>query len=310
MKTQFTRNRMSYLSNYRQNALMQLIAASAIGFILAYALYVIFLVLAPDQKIWVNGVQEGVTFHNTISPYIALQPFSGFLHKPWTLLTYPWAHSNFWHLLTNMLWLYCFGSVIQSLIGFKEIIPLYIISSLFAGSLFLIVNAFWPGMGGSMFILGALPGIMGFAFASITLAPRFRFYLGDRLSIPLWAVLAIFVVINLMSFSYTNISSLIVCTGAAFAGFCYIKLLRGGYKPGAFIYGVGNSIQSVFTPQQHPNGKIKGHRRKEALDLAKINEEHNLEESIDLLLDKINQKGYDSLTKEEKETLMNASRQR
>src|SRR5690606_24385840 len=139
MKTEFTRRKMGMLSNYNNNALIKLILASAIGFILAYSMYIIILVLAPNQQLLVNGVYQQVRFDNAISPYLALQPFQEFLPRPWIIFTYAWAHSGFWALLSNMLWMYCFGSVIQSLIGYKEILPLFIANYIIGGCIFLVV---------------------------------------------------------------------------------------------------------------------------------------------------------------------------
>lgn len=308
MRTEFTRQRRNLMSNYGQNALIQLIAASAVGFILAYAMYIIILVIAPNQQIEVDGMLEKVTFSNAISPYVALQPFKEFLHRPWTVLTYAWVHSGFWALLTGMMWLYCFGSVIQSLVGFKEIIPMFLFSSIIGGLVFIGVSAIWPNMGGNQMILGALPATMGFALGAITLAPKFRFYLGDRLAIPLWVVLAIFLGLNLLTLSNGNITTLAVCLSSALVGFVYIKLLQNGYKPGAWLYGSGNKIQHWFAPAEFNAKNPK--RRTEAFKKMQQTKTASPEESIDMLLDKINQKGYDSLTKEEKDMLMNASKER
>src|ERR1700748_745248 len=102
MKAAFTRSRMSRLSNYGQNALIQLIAALAVGFILTYGMYIIILVISPDQKILVKGMLQTVSPENAITPYVGLQSFKIFLHRPWTLLTYGWIHTSFWVLLSNM----------------------------------------------------------------------------------------------------------------------------------------------------------------------------------------------------------------
>jgi membrane associated rhomboid family serine protease len=309
MKTEFTRRKMGMLSNYNNNALIKLILASAIGFILAYSMYIIILVLAPNQQLLVNGVYQQVRFDNAISPYIALQPFQEFLHRPWIIFTYAWAHSGFWALLSNMLWMYCFGSVIQSLIGYKEILPLFIANYIIGGCIFLVVTALWPAIPGSRMVLGALPVVMGFAIASITLAPTFRFYLGDRLSIPLWVVLAIFLVLNIAGFSSGNITSLVVCSAAALVSFAYIKLLRSGRRPGLWFYKVGDTVQGWFTPKEFDPARFQKKRIEKFRSLHKEGHIVSKEESIDMLLDKINQKGYDSLTAEEKEMLMNASKE-
>ncbi len=308
MKAEFTRQRMNLMSNYGQNALVQLIAVSAIGFILAYAMYVIILVLAPEQKTLINGILEKVTFNNSVSPYIALQPFAEFLHRPWVLLTYAWAHTGFWNLLSNMLWLYCFGSVVQSLVGYKEIIPLFIFSYVIGGCFFLAATAVWPALQGSRMALGALPSIMGFAIAAITLAPKFRFYLGDRLSIPLWLLLAVYLILNILNFASGNVSMLLLCGASALTGFAYIKLLQSGYKPGNWWYNLGYNIQSWFSPKELQPGKTQK-KRTETFRQARQSPSASKQESIDHLLDKINQKGYDSLTPEEKETLYKASKE-
>lgn len=307
MKTEFTRKRMSLMSNYGHNALIQLIAASAVGFILAYAMYIIILVLSPEQSILVEGVLQKVTFHNAVSPYIALQSFQQFIHRPWILVTYAWAHTGFLNLLSNMLWLYCFGSVIQSLVGYKEIIPLYISSYIISGCIYLAATAIWPQLQGPAMALGALPSIMGFAVAAITLSPQFRFYLGDRLSIPLWAVLCLFLILNVLTFVSGNYGMMILCGAGGLVGFAYIKLLKSGNKPGAWLYRSGDKVQNWFTPDEFNEQK---HQKKRMETFKQIQgKSRTTEESIDLILDKINQKGYDSLSPEEKELLMKASKE-
>lgn len=307
MKAEFTRKRMSLMSNYGHNALIQLIAACAVGFILAYAMYIIILVLSPEQRILVEGVYQKVTFNNAVSPYIALQPFQAFLHRPWILLTYAWAHTGFLNLLSNMLWLYCFGSVIQSLVGYKEIIPLFIFSYVLGGCIYLGVTAIWPGLAEGGMALGALPSIMGFAIASITLSPGFRFYLGDRLSVPLWAVLCLFLILNVLNFISGNYGMMILCGAGGLTGFAYIKLLKSGNRPGAWLYRSGDQVQHWFTPDEFNEQK---HQKKRLETFKQIQHKSRTpEESIDMILDKINQKGYDSLTTEEKDLLMKASKE-
>jgi membrane associated rhomboid family serine protease len=307
MKATFTRSRMNRLSNYGQNALIQLVAACAVGFVLTYGMFVIIMLLTPDQKVLVNGALQKVTVQNTISPYIALQPFKVFLHRPWVLLTYGWAHASFWDLLSNMLWLYCFGSVIQSLIGFKEIIPLYIFAYLLSGCLFLGVSAIWPEIGSSALVIGAIPSIMAFAIAAITLSPGFKFYLGDRFSIPLWAILALYLILNVLVLIHGNYAMMILCGGGALVGFVYIKLLKAGHQPGGQMYRISEKIQSWFTPEEFNEGY---HQRRRMETFKQIQPKNKpTEESIDSILDKINMKGYDSLTAEEKEVLLKASKE-
>jgi len=313
MKTAFTKNNLNKLSNYGQNALMQLVAACAVGFIVSYILYVIILVISPNQQITVNGIPETVTFRNAISPYVALPPFQQFIHKPWTILTYAWIHTGpsigyaFFNLLSNMLWLYCFGSVIQNLIGYKEIIPLFIFSYILSGCLYLGVTAIWPDLSGGTMALGALPCIMAYAIGAITLTPQFKFYLGERLAIPLWGVLCLFLLLNIGVFSNGNYNMLILAAGGGLVGFTYIKLLKAGYQPGGVLYRVSEKVQNWFSPEEFNE---KYHQRKRQETFKQLTPRQKLhEDSIDSILDKINLKGYDSLTEDEKEVLMKASKE-
>lgn len=313
MKTAFTRNNKNKLSNYGQNALMQIVAACAVGFILAYIMCVIIIVMTPGQQMMVNGTMETVNFHNAISPHIALQPFAVFIHKPWILLTYPWAHtgpsifSGLFNLLSNMMWLYCFGSVIQNLIGYKEIIPLFIISYILSGCIYLGVTAIWPDLPGNTIALGALPSIMAYAVGAITLSPGFKFYFGERFSIPLWVLLAAFLLLNVAVFANGNYNMLILAAGGALVGFCYIKLLKAGHQPGGVLYRISGKIQGWVSPDEYNE---KYHQLKRQETFKQLQSKHkSSEESIDSILDKINMKGYDSLTAEEKDVLMKASKE-
>lgn len=307
MRTEFSRQRNNLIANYGRNAVMQLIVACGVCFILAYAMYIIFLVIAPDQKTLIDGAQQTVSFQNTISGYIGVQSFPAFLQKPWTLLTYPWAHQNFLQLLSNMLWLYCFGSVIQSLIGYKEIIPLFIISTLVSGIIFLAASALWPQLNLVLPYTGALPGVMTFAIGAITLAPNFRFYLGERLAIPLWLVLAVFLLINLLNFVPQQYGMLTLCLTAGVIGMSYIKLLQHGiFRPGQHLYNAVNNMLRSFSPNELRPARQP--RRTQALHKKHSPSEQVTAEYIDQLLDKINQKGYSALTAEEKDILLKASK--
>jgi membrane associated rhomboid family serine protease len=311
MKAEFTRRRMNLMSNYGHNALIQLIIASGVGFILANAMYVILLVISPGQHIMVGGESQMVTFDNAIRPYIGLHPFSEFVHKPWVILTYAWAHNGpylgFLKLLSNMFWLYWFGSVVQSLVGYKEVIPLFVFTYVLGGCVYLGVTAAWPEFPRSYMDLGALPSVMGLAIAAITLSPGFRFYLGERLSIPLWAVLTLFLILNILNFASGNYGMMVLCGASGLVGFGYIKLLKAGHRPGAWLYRSGDKVQSWFTPDEFNEEK---HQKKRLETFRQIQSKTRTpEESIDMILDKINQKGYDSLSAEEKELLMKASKE-
>lgn len=276
---------------------MHLIIACAVAYVLLQGVNVILIVLSSTPK---------TVFQDMVLPNIALQQWGGFIQRPWVLVTYFWMHASFLNMLSNMLWLYCFGSVIQSFVGYREILPMFILSSVVSGIAYMVVSFFWKGLPDTL-LLTSLPGVMAFAVGAFALIPSYRFFLTERFSIPIWLVLVIFLVLNVLTVS--NHYSLMILLGcAALAGAGYIWLLKSGYRPGVILYHSGNKLQSMVTPQEESSARM-GVRRNQAMKISKHQVlEHPSQEYIDTLLDKINQKGYKSLTTEEKETLMNASK--
>ncbi|MBK6382793.1 MAG: rhomboid family intramembrane serine protease [Chitinophagaceae bacterium] len=47
----------------------------------------------------------------------------GILSKPWTVLTHMFVHDNVWKVFANMLWLWCFGYIMQDMMGNKRLFP-------------------------------------------------------------------------------------------------------------------------------------------------------------------------------------------
>lgn len=81
---------------------------------------------------------------------------------------------------------------------------------------------------------------------------------------------------------------------SAFIGYIFIQQFKTGTDMGAWMYNMINGIQNVFNPPKKNNFKaIKSHK--------KLEDETQLK--IDNILDKINQKGYDNLSKEDKDFL-------
>lgn len=297
MKTQFYNQRNVFKAKYNHNAVMHLIIGCVVAYVLLQGFDVILLILSSSPK---------TVFAKEVLPNIGLQQFPVFLHKPWILFTYFWLHNSFLGMLSNMLWLYCFGSVIQSFIGYQEVFPMFFLSSIVAGICYLIISYFWTTIPDTP-ILTTLPGVMVFAVGAFVLVPHYRYYLTEHFSVPIWLVLAIFILLNVMTLgNQYAVIALVAC--AALSGAGYVWMLKSGYRPGRILYQSGNKIQAIVTPSNEiPVTKMV--RRNETLKISKHQIVNNpSQEYVDSLLDKISQKGYKSLTAEEKETLINASK--
>lgn len=292
-------NRRSSLSipGYSQNAVLQLIVACGVGFILYHITRVSMIVF---------GVPGAVAAAD-VDAFTALAPINEFKNHIWTLLTYGWIHRGFMEWLSNMIWLYCFGSVVQSLVGFRQVIPTFIYGLLLGGALFLLT---WliPGLHSTpISILTSNAGVMALAAATITLAPKYRFYIGESFSIPLLVVFGIYVALNGLVHA-THLPILMMCIGGLLAGYLTMKALQRGYRPGTWMYQITGSIGGSMTPDDYKPGRDK--RRQQVIQLTRQQMDKEVtQHRVDEILEKIHQRGYASLTPEEREMLMKASKE-
>lgn len=285
----------NYIPGYSKNAVLQLIVYSGTAFVIFHFIRIILLLTGYDPMVFVNSVEANV----------ALQHLDIFKSKFWTLFTYGWFHLGFWNLVSNMIWLYCFGNLVQMLVGYKQVIPLFVYS-LVSGGLFFLLSQFIPGRAFEIngFLLGPQAGLMGFAVAAITLTPRYRFFLTQTFSVPLLLVAAIFVGLMALG-TQGELPLLFLLAGGGLTGFVYIRLLRNGYKPGEWAYNLYGRLERTVTPDEQ--AKSKG--RRPILNRIYESKHDVTQKRIDEILDKINHKGYKSLTQEEKDILMRAGKE-
>lgn len=296
MSTVTRRSASFKIPGYGQNAALQLIVASGTGFIMYHLARVTLIVFgfSADEAI------------NTIIPFTGLSPIAKYPQHFWTLLTYGWVHNGFFEWVSNMLWLYCFGNAVQMLVGYRQVIPLYIYGLLGGGVVCLLAqlvpgNTFYQ----SFYLVSGQAGVMALVSGALTIAPGYRFYLGEHVSIPLVVVAAIYVCIAL--FTHTNPSMLTLSAGGLLTGFLTMSALKKGWQPGAWMYRLKGNANNWAAPKEGAFGERAGSRRNKVLDTFRSKSDLN-QQRIDDILDKINQRGYNSLTKEEKELLMQASK--
>lgn len=288
----------SYISGYSKNAVIQLIIACGTAFVTYQFIWAIMRLTNVSENDFVMMIKSNV----------ALYTLTVFKTKFWTVFTYGWMHNGFWELLTNMLWLYCFGNLVQILVGYKQVIPIFLFSILSGGIFFLLCQlipgaAFQPKYA----LMGSQAGLMGLMTAAVTLAPTYKFFIGDRLRISILVVAGIFLLLMVMN-SQLFMPQLFLLLGGGLTGWGYILLLRNGYRPGEWIYDGLNKISNWAVPDEATlrDRKDKKIRMEQMRKDAKF---QITQKRIDDILDKINQKGYNSLTTEEKEILNNAGKE-
>ena len=302
MSTQRKRSVLSYIPGYSNNAVLQLIIASGVAFVmLGISWGIIKIVYQGDDH----------NFNTYFISNIALPSLANFKTHWWTVITYGWFHFNgFWELVSNMLWLYCFGSVVQMLVGHRQVIPLYAYS-LITGGIFYLLAQSLPGEWGKIpqviGLLGPRAALMGMAAAAITLTPKYRFYLTETFSIPLLVVAGIFAALMILGSGFYLPIIILLAAGAG-TGYGYVRLLQAGYRPGEWMYRLKRKAESLVTPDENASWKKHNSRRNDMLNRYEPKQGIS-QKRIDDILDKILQKGYHSLSAEEKETLMRAGKE-
>jgi len=289
-----------YIPGYDNNAVLKLIfflAGSYIALAISWAIVMIVYIKADNFNIY-------------FVPNIALPRLADFSSHWYTLFIYGIFHfpNSFMEMLSNMLWLYCFGSVLQMLVGKKQIAPIFFFSLLIGGVFYLLAQLLPGGLGNCPpHIMGPRAGLMGICAAAVTITPKYRFYLTETFSIPIMAVAGVFLVLMLIGSGY-YLPVVAMMAGGALAGFLFIKLLQAGYRPAEWLYTIAHKLESMVTPNEQAIAKRNKVRRGTVLKNMGTQAANSTEKKVDDILDKILQKGYNSLTPDEKEVLIRAGK--
>ena len=280
------------------NAHVQLIIINVVVFLVLIVLYVFS--TASES----TGLFEAIYDQFTIPPKL-----QEFITRPWTILTYGFAHSiGIYHILFNMLGLYWFGRVFNEYLGSDKLVATYILGALAGGVLYLIMfntipyfvnNSNFPGM------VGASAAVFAILVAVATLLPDYSFYLLFIGPVKVKYIAFFYIVVSFLGSVGPNAGGNLAHLGGAFMGYVYVKQLQAGVNWGGWITSTLDWLKSLFSFKP----KVKVTYRKDEPSQKKPGGPNKAsQEEIDHILDKISDRGYESLTKEEKEKLFNASK--
>lgn len=280
--------RRSFSLKYEKNAILQLVLGLLVTYIIMQSLYIIVLVVSANQHNILHGV---------MIPNIGLQPFHDFIFRPWTLITYSLGHIGFFEMATNLAWLYLFGNIIQNLLGYKDVVPLYFFSTIVGGLIYLLLSYVGVKVPGSYYLVGSYPANAAFAIAAVTLAPNYKVSLNDQIKFSIWIPFIIFWALLLtLLIPSQNINMLLLVVIGGALGFIYMILVKNGFSIGKYLYKFWEGTNKAFSPNE--NNSNQGHRT-HVLSHKKDDEIR----IINTILDKINESGITSLTQKEKEIL-------
>lgn len=292
----------SILLGQDNNALVLLFAINTLMFVIVHFIKIVYYLSDTPIEL----------FYSQVLNWISL-PAQGdvLLSSPWTILSYMITHHSIWQLISSMLWLWCFGYILQDLAGNNKLIPLYIYGGLVSGIVFLVMNNTVPVLSAQVEtvspLLGAGGAVMSIAVATTFLAPNYRIFPLIHGGIPLWVITLIFVIIDFASLGSANAGIGAGHMVAGIVGFLYIWQLRKGNDWGAWMNRFAQWVDDLFNPEKKQNNE-KGKRHFYKASKEPFEKQRNMtQQRLDEILDKINQDGYDSLSEEDKAFLKKAS---
>ncbi len=235
--------------------------------------------------------------------------FGKLLLRPWTVITYMFTHKDIWHILFNMLWLYWFGTIFLEYLDQRKLVAVYIMGGLSGALLYVLSFNIFPAFKevvAESVAIGASASVMAIVIAVAAYVPNYTInmlFIG-RIKI-IYVALVIFVLTSAVDFS-VNSGGKLAHIGGALSGYLYTVNLKKGRDTGKWI----NKIIDFFVTLLKPRKKLKvTHKKpKSEYEYNRIKAEHQAR--INMILDKISKGGYDSLTREEKDTLFNESQKK
>jgi membrane associated rhomboid family serine protease len=238
--------------------------------------------------------------------------------RPWTLITYGFAHHfsfnpahiDILHILFNMLGLYWFGRVFVEYLGSDKLIAVYVLGVLAGGILYLLLyNTIPLFMESRATLVGASAAVFAVMTAVAVLIPDYTFYLLFIGPVKVKYIAAFYIVMSLLFSAIENAGGNFAHLGGAFIGFVYIRQLQAGSNWGGWITATIDWVRSLFREKRKVKVTYRNQPSYEDVRRGSAAKGSSISQAeIDAILDKINAGGYESLSKDEKEKLFNASK--
>jgi membrane associated rhomboid family serine protease len=229
------------------------------------------------------------------------------LFKPWTLVTYSFLHSGFFHLFWNMYLLFFASRLFLNLFQEKTFFNVYFLGVLVGGFTFMTSYALFPAFqNSSPMMIGASAGVMAVLIFMATYSPDLEVRL-ILFNVKLRYLGLAFVLLDVIQIPYGNAGGHLAHIGGAALGFFYVQRLNKGTDIGIPFERFVDSILKIFKKKSSLKTVYRNTSNKKAQD-SSAQKDSNFQKRIDEILDKISASGYESLTKEEKEFLFRAGK--
>jgi membrane associated rhomboid family serine protease len=273
-----------------------------------------------------NGAELPEIFNTIVRTLSLSSDWKVLITSPWSIITHMFLHTDPFHILWNMLYLYWFGRIVSDFIGNQRIVPIYLLGGLAGGILYLASASFLPGVG--LYALGASAGVMAITLAAGAIAPNYEMNLIFIGPVKLKYIVTVLLFLDLIAIPKGgNTGGHVAHIGGALMGWLFIFQLQNGNDLSKPINGFFNWVASLFDRKKrqskrskakvaYKNPNVKRAKTTAAVHVKNSKGNANMDyssmshqERVDAILDKIKLTGYDSLSKEEREYLFKASKQ-
>jgi membrane associated rhomboid family serine protease len=271
-----------------------------------------------------GGLGERGGFMEFVYLFSMSYKFKNMLIHPWSPITALFLHVDFGHILSNMLFLYWFGRIVTNLLGNQRILPLYLLCGLVGDFAYLLAGNFSSLSGDAgVYAYGASAAVFGLVGCAAYTAPDYKINVFFA-SVELKYIALAMILLNMYTISSNNFNTggnFAHLGGAAF-GVLYASNLQKGIDLGKPLSKLIRYLTRLL--------KIKPYRKEADYEYERfervyrntrnqpkqeskpksdpISDPNSPQVRLDSILDKIKQSGYDSLSKEDKAFLFEASK--
>ncbi|WP_057936986.1 rhomboid family protein [Algoriphagus resistens] len=289
--------------------------------LIAINILVFFVVLVFRVFMTIGGL--GNVYSTVLSYLMMPASLPRLATQPWSIFTYMFLHEGIFHILFNMLFLFWFGQLIHQFLGSRKLANLYILGGL-AGAVFyvLIYNLapYFSQSVGSSLMLGASAGVFAIVVGAATLSPNTTFFLLLLGPVKIKYIAIFYVIISFANSAGANAGGELAHLGGALLGYLYIVQLRRGNDWGLPVQKVGIFFEDLFSRRKSnvkvsyrkakttSGGGFSSFKKSSKSTPSPANSGEATQEEIDKILDKIADRGYEALNKEEKRKLFEFSK--
>jgi membrane associated rhomboid family serine protease len=226
--------------------------------------------------------------------------------KVWTLLSYSFLHSlqNIWHIVGNMAGLFFIGHILEPQLGRKPFLVLYLGGALAGGLFFLALN-----FNSNALVIGASAAVFALLTCFCLRHPEQPITLLLFFVLPVTIkpkyLLKIAIALSIFFLLFYELGNL----GTSIAHSAHLGGILFGFLFHRYAYLLENSgsktskISGIELPKWFTRSKNKSYKLNYTVNRTSSNK---TTQTVDRILDKINEKGFEALTEKEKEILHNA----